>query len=40
MKSQYDDAMKEAKLARSEVEGLKENAAYFNGIYIFSFLYG
>jgi chaperonin cofactor prefoldin len=36
MKSQYDDAMKEAKLARSEVEELKENA----GIYIFSFLYG
>ena len=36
MKSQYDDAMKEAKLARSEVEKLKENA----GIYIFSFLYG
>jgi chaperonin cofactor prefoldin len=35
MKSQYDDAMKEAKLARSEVEELKENA----GIYIFSFLY-
>jgi hypothetical protein len=28
--------MKEAKLARSEVEELKENA----GIYIFSFLYG
>jgi chaperonin cofactor prefoldin len=36
MKSQYDDAMKEAKLARSEVEELKENA----GIYIFSLLYG
>ena len=40
MKSQYDDAMKEAKLALSEVEELKENVAYFNGIYIFSFLYG
>ena len=40
MKSQYDDAMKEAKLARSEVEELKENAANFAGIYIFSLLYG
>jgi phage-related protein len=40
MKSQYDDAMKEAKLARSEVEELKENAENFFGIYIFSFLYG
>jgi hypothetical protein len=40
MKSQYDDAMKEAKLARSEVEELKGNAENFVGIYIFSFLYG
>ena len=40
MKSQYDDAMKEAKLARSEVDELKENAKNSAGIYIFSFLYG
>jgi hypothetical protein len=39
MKSQYDDAIQEAKLARSEVAELRENAANSFGIYIFSFLY-
>ena len=39
MKSQYDDAIQEAKLARSDVERLRENASNFNGICIFSFLY-
>jgi hypothetical protein len=36
MKSQYDDAIQEVKLARSEVAELRENSF---GIYIFSFLY-
>ena len=39
MKSQYDDAIQKAKLARSEVERLREDAANFNGICIFSFLH-
>jgi len=40
MESQYDDAKQEIELTRSEVEGLRENAEIFYGIYIFSFLYG
>jgi len=40
MESQYDDAKQEIELTRSEVEGLREIAANYFGIYIFPILYG